>query len=195
MREVIDEATGETIATKEDTMSLESKATKEAIKLGTKAVTGNWRSWLEPLRRMLTKRARKAEGRENIKPYAIALLILPLAGCGTINNALIKVDDSLYGSSTAGVLLPDGYQINPYVTDSKGDRQNIDGWQIKYEILPAAGHRHKEVKEVILQGNRASQSPVIDFIKSQQQTAGTSDNAAAAEQAIIDAAKAAGVAP
>lgn len=173
-------------------MSIEGKVAKVAVK----QVTKGWRNWIEPVRRFLTKRARKAEGKQNIQPYAIAFMALSLTGCSTINKSLIAVDDSLYGSSTAGVLLPDGHILQPYVTDAADNRQNIDGWKVKYEIVPVAGHVHREVKDVIMQGRRAPKSAVVELIAGQLAAGDTAVAPSAAGNAaamLLDAADKAGV--
>jgi len=142
-----------------------------AVKIGSKNAVKLLKRMAEPFRRWYTKRARKRQGKEFIQPYVIALLILSTAsGCATVqkaaDNLAIAVDDKVYNSSTAIVVLPDGYDINPYVTDAADQRQTIDGWKIKYEIIPKANHVAPMLKDKLYQGNKGNQSSLLsDVIK------------------------------
>ena len=136
---------------------------KAAKKIGKKIV----KAAVEPIRKKATTNARKRQGKQFIKPYMVALLMLPtLVSCSTIDNALIAADSAFYDNSTAIVVLPDGYDINPYVTDAADQRQTIDGWKIKYEIIPKADHVAPSLKDKLYQGNKGQQSSLLsDVIK------------------------------
>lgn len=109
---------------------------KIALEAG-KQLVKNWKSWIEPLRRFLTRGARKRRDKEIILP-ALAFLVLVLAtGCARFDNAMIGIDDRYYNSSTAKIAVPEGYLPRPYVQDAAGTRVDVTGWQVRWEIIPA----------------------------------------------------------
>lgn len=180
-------------------MNIKEEAAKQAVKVAAKG----WRGWIEPLRKMLTRWARKKEGKEIIVKYALVLLAgTMLTGCATIRKAAIAADDQLYDSSTARVAVPDGYEIEPYVVDSTGTERNIDGWEPRYRIVPIPGHNHAKLKDIVLRGKQAQRSQVVEIIKTVAEVSGAdiksgttlpASGAADAQGLLIEAAKEAGV--
>lgn len=145
-------------------MSIKTKAAKAGLKIGGKPV----RRAAEKVRVWATKKARKRQGKETINPYVLAFALLSASGCASIDRALIAVDDGLYGSSTALVALPPGYDARPYVIDAGANRVDVDGWQVKWEIVPSATFKETMLSEAIAKPRKQSvMGPVMDLIDKQ----------------------------
>jgi len=147
-------------------MSIETVAAKIGLKAGKKGL----KAMFEPIRRWFTKGARKRQGKEVIRPYVIAFLLVSMAsGCATVrkcvDNLAIAVDDKFYDSSTAIVALPKGYDIAPYIEDADGVERTIDGWKIKYRIIEVPGHVHKNLKDEVMRGNKAEASSLQQVVE------------------------------
>ncbi len=145
-------------------MSIKAKAAKAGLKIGGKLV----RRVAEKVRVAATKAARKRRGKEIINPYVLAFALLSASGCASIDRALIAVDDGLYGSSTALVALPPGYDARPYVIDAGANRVDVDGWQVKWEIVPSSSFSATMLSDAIAKPRRQSvMGPVMDLIDGQ----------------------------
>lgn len=168
----------------------------QAAKVAAKQLSKGWKAIFERVRVWATKDARKRQGKEMINPYVIAFAMLSMTGCATVDNLLIAADDNLYASSTATVAIPPGYDARPYVIDAVANRIDVDGWQVKWEIVPSASFKATLLSEAIAKPRKQSvMGPVMDLIADNQAKPSESSGASSAAQAIIDAAKAEGVTP
>jgi len=165
-------------------MSIQTTVTKAAAK----QLGKGWKLLFEKVRVWATKGARKRQGKEMINPYVLAFIMLSMTGCATVDNLLIAADDNLYASSTATVALPPGYDARPYVIDAAANRIDVDGWQVKWEIVPSASFKATLLSEAISKPRKQSvMGPVMDLID-KQDAAPTAD-LDALQQQILDAAK------
>jgi hypothetical protein len=165
-------------------MSIQTTVTKAAMK----QVGKGWKMLFEKVRVWATRGARKRQGKEMINPYVIAFAMLSLTGCKTLDNALIAADDKLYGSSTALVATPPGYDARPYVIDAGANRIDVTGWQIRWELVQASTFTPTMLTDAIAKPRKQSvMGPVMDLID-KQDAAPTAD-LDALQQQILDAAK------
>jgi hypothetical protein len=162
--EVYDEASGEIIKIERGNMIIETVAAKAGLKVGKDLM----KRMAEKLRVIFTKKARKRQGKEIINPYVIAFALLSASGCASIDRALIAVDDGLYGSSTALIATPPGYIPRPYVQDATGARVSVEGWQVRWEIIPAPTFSPTMLQDAIAKPRRQSvMGPVMELIDGQ----------------------------
>lgn len=171
-------------------MSLETKATKQGVKLGLKLA--------DIYRRWRTRLAWKRNASKRPASLSVVLLALAASGCASLDNSYIAMDDRLFdGSQNPNrYLVPQGYEVKAFVRDASGDRVDVTGWTVEEEMVKADGWTPRPL-EIAPRGRQQDSAirDVLELVREQQTAAPTSDNAAAAEQAIIDAAKSAGVAP
>ena len=156
-------------------MSIPPIVAKEGTKIGIKAAKSGFKAMFEPIRQWFTKGARKRQGKEVIRPYVIAFMLVSMAsGCATVrkgvDNLAIAVDDKFYDSSTAIIALPKGYDIAPYIEDADGVERTIDGWKIKYRIMEVPGHVHKNLKDEVMRGNKAEASSLQQVVEAAVKT-------------------------
>jgi hypothetical protein len=164
-------------------MSIQTTVTKAAMK----QVGKGWKVLFEKVRVWATRGARKRQGKEMINPYVIAFALLSMTGCATVDNLLIAADDQLYASSTATVALPPGYDARPYVIDANQTRVDVEGWQVKWEIVPSASFKATLLSEAIAKPRKQNvMGPVMDLIDKQEAPTADLD---ALQQQILDAAK------
>ena len=169
----------------------------EAAKAGLKVGKDLMKRMAEKLRVIFTKGARKRQGKEIINPYVLAFALLSASGCASIDRALIAVDDGLYGSSTALIATPPGYIPRPYVQDATGARVSVEGWQVRWEIIPAPTFAPTMLQDAIAKPRRQSvMGPVMELIDGQTPKLNatmTESGAADAQERFIEDAKKEGV--
>lgn len=174
-------------------MSIETKAAKQGIKLGVKLaeIYRRWRTRLA-WRRNAAKRPAVA-----VKLSAVTALVT-LTGCANLDHAYIKMDDRLFdGSQNPNrYLVPQGYEVRPFVRDASGDRVDITGWTVEEEMVKA---QDWTARPLTIDSRGRQQANVLREVADAIREQRTGDaqtglsGAGDAQNLLLDAAKEAGV--